>query len=358
MSGGTVSVIIPTYNRAHCLDRAIDSVLEQTHREVEVVVVDDGSTDGTDSLVKTRYRHEPRVVYCYQANQGIAGARNAGIARASGDFIGLLDSDDVWNAWKVELQLACMRAHPEVGMTWTDMVAIDPDGKVSSEAFLRQWYSAYQWFPTLESLFVSSDPLVRLWPPAAEVAPGRNFYYGDIAWQMLLGNMVHTSTVLLTRERAMAVRTFREDLRFAGEDYEFHLRTCRLGPVGYVDVSSIRYQRGHADQATVSANGIHMALNFLRVVEPILLDPTETRKPPRRMLEAVLAEAHAWVGAELLKRDDCPSARRELAQSLIWQPRQARTLRLLVGACLPPSLRAPAVQLFRAARRLFGKQPA
>jgi glycosyltransferase involved in cell wall biosynthesis len=361
MSAGLVSVVIPTFNRAYCLPRAVDSALGQTHGNVEVIVIDDGSTDGTGEMIKTRYGAEPRVVYHHQANAGIAGARNAGLARATGDYVALLDSDDEWSLWKLELQLACMRAHPELGMTWTEMVAIDPDGKVINQAYLRQMYSAYRWFPTSESLFTGAEPLPALAAPssadAPAIPPGRKFYYGDIGSQMLMGNLVHTSTVVLTRARAAAVKSFREDLRFAGEDYEFHLRTCRLGPVGYLDVASILYRRGRSDQATVSSNGIHMAQNFLRVIEPIILKEGAQTKLPQAMQNAVLAEAYAWVGEELLKHGDGPGARRELTRSLLRQPWQARTTRLLVASCLPPGWRGPATRMYRSVLGLSVKGP-
>jgi GT2 family glycosyltransferase len=357
MSGSLVSVIIPTYNRAYCVGRAIDSALGQTHADIEVVVVDDGSTDDTRDMIKSRYAAEPRVEYHHQTNQGISGARNTGLAHAKGEYIALLDSDDEWLRWKIELQLACMRAHPEVGMTWTDMVAIDPDGKVLSPSFLRTMYSAYAWFPTPESLFTGVDALDALSPLAKEVAAGRKFFHGDIGWQMLMGNLVHTSTVVLTRERAMAVKAFREDLRPAGEDYEFHLRTCRLGPVGYLDIPAIEYRRGRMDQATVSSNSIHMAQNFLNVIEPILLDANAGQQPPPKMKRAVLAEAHAWVGEQHLRRNNGREARRAFARSLRWRPLQARSARLLLAACLPSAWMDPARQILRAARRLGGRRP-
>ena len=356
MASSIVSVVIPTYNRAYCLPRAVDSALGQTHAAVEVIIIDDGSTDGTADLIKSRYGSEPRVVYQHQSNAGIAGARNTGLARVTGAYVALLDSDDVWKPWKLEVQLACMRAHPQLGMTWTDMVAVDPDGNVLSPAYLRKMYSAYDWFPTPESLFTSVEPLERLTARAAELGSGRKFYYGDIGSQMLMGNLVHTSTVVLTRERADAVKSFREDLRYAGEDYEFHLRTCRQGPVGYVDLASIIYQRGRSDQATVSANGIYMAQNFLRVIEPILLNEGDTVKLSPAMKTAVLAEAYAWVGEELLDHGDGQGARRQLTRSLLRQPLQARTTRLLLASCLPQMWRGPAARLYRSFRGLGAKR--
>jgi hypothetical protein len=236
-------------------------------------------------------------------------------------------------------------------MTWTDMLAVDPEGTVTDGAYLRTMYTAYRWFPRSEDLFKNAEPLERLTARAAEVAAGRKFYWGDISAQMLMGNVVHTSTVLLTRERAQAVKSFREDLRFAGEDYEFHLRTCRLGVVGYLDVSAIRYQRGHADRATRPANGVHLARNFLTVIEPILTTERDRLDLPLAMQDEVLAEARAWLGEELLLNGDAAGARRELYRSLRLKPGQPRMVQLLLAACLPARVRASSGRLFRAGKR-------
>lgn len=353
-SGGLVSVIIPSYNRAHFLERSVGSALGQTHRDVEVIIVDDGSKDGTRALVEKLWAAEPRVRYHRQDNKGISGARNAGLERATGDYVALLDSDDAWVPWKLEAQLACMRAHPEVGMTWTDMRAVGPDGNVTSEAFLREMYSAYRWFPTAASLFRAHAALGELWGRGAEVAPGRGFYWGDIGPQMLMGNLVHTSTVVLTRARAQAVKAFREDLRHCGEDYEYHLRTCREGPVGYLDVSALTYQRGLPDQATKPENAIHMAVNFLRVIEPILLAERDRLDLPRAMQDAVLAEAYAWVGEMRLDLGEVAAARRELLRSLARLPWQPRVGRLLFAACLPTPVRNAVRSAYR---KLSGRAP-
>src|SRR5580692_1034819 len=124
MGDGLVSVIIPTYNRAHCVCRAVESVLGQTYAEVSVLLIDDGSTDHTRALVNDTYGKDPRVRYVHQPNQGVSAARNHGIRLVEGDFAALLDSDDVWKPFKLELQIACLRAFPEAGMVWSDMTAV------------------------------------------------------------------------------------------------------------------------------------------------------------------------------------------------------------------------------------------
>lgn len=98
-----VSVIIPTYNRAHTLQKSIESVLSQTYSDLELIVVDDGSTDNTEETVKAI--SDRRLRYFYQDHQGACSARNAGILLARGEYIAFQDSDDTWLPCKLEVQL-------------------------------------------------------------------------------------------------------------------------------------------------------------------------------------------------------------------------------------------------------------
>ena len=121
-----VSVVVPTFNRAHLIGRTIASVLGQTHRRVEVIVVDDGSTDATREAIARDHGGDERVRYFRKENGGPASARNFGFRYARGAYVALLDSDDTWLPWKLSLQIRCMERDPRVGMTWTDMEMIDP----------------------------------------------------------------------------------------------------------------------------------------------------------------------------------------------------------------------------------------
>jgi glycosyltransferase involved in cell wall biosynthesis len=108
-----VSVVIPAYNYGHFVAEAVDSALAQTYANREVIVVDDGSTDDTRKRLAA---YGDRVRYLYQENRGLAAARNAGIRAARGEYVALLDADDVWHPQKLELQMAYLAAHPEVGL--------------------------------------------------------------------------------------------------------------------------------------------------------------------------------------------------------------------------------------------------
>jgi glycosyltransferase involved in cell wall biosynthesis len=130
----TVSVILPTYNRAHLIARAIRSVLDQTYRDFEIIVVDD-PTDNTGEIV--RIFKDERIRYIKRdTRKGAGAARNTGIAAARGKYIAFQDSDDEWLPEKLEKQMKIMEAAPpEVGVVYTDMLRIYENGKT------RYWHS-------------------------------------------------------------------------------------------------------------------------------------------------------------------------------------------------------------------------
>jgi GT2 family glycosyltransferase len=334
---GLASVVIPTFNRARAVCRAIDSVLAQTYPSIEIIVVDDGSTDATARMLAQRYGGDSRVRCVVQENAGAACARNAGFAKATGAYVALLDSDDTWRPWKLELQVKVMEAFPELGMTWTDMEAADRTGTIMHARYLRRMYAAYRHFPG-HTLFRNSCELREVVPDFAARAGTARLASGSIFPAILMGNLVHTSTVVLRRERLERVSGFDERLRFCGEDYDFHLRTCREGPVGLIDVPSIRYQLGMPDRLTAQRHMIHCARNTLRTVEGAIERERGIIDLPAGALRQRLAAVHAWVGNEHRARGENEQARRHYLASLgknPFQPRVAtRWLRTLV-----PSLR-------------------
>ncbi|RMJ06142.1 MULTISPECIES: glycosyltransferase [Marinobacter] len=123
-----VSVITPTFNRADYLPVAIDSVLAQTFGDFELIVIDDGSTDGTPELMKG-YSNDSRVRYVQQPNQGQSVARNRGVAESVGDFICFLDSDNAWVETKLAASLRAFDENPQADVVYGDYVVIDAEGR-------------------------------------------------------------------------------------------------------------------------------------------------------------------------------------------------------------------------------------
>lgn len=206
-----VSVIIPTYNRAGTIAAAIRSVQEQTYAPVEIIVVDDGSTDDTRSVMAG---FGEAVTYVRQPHTGQpAATRNAGLRVARGVFCALLDSDDLYLPDKLALQVAALSVHPDVGLVYSD------------------------------GRFFRHDPA----QPAGRVLDGLPSPSGDVFPELLRGNFLSTPTVLIRRLCLDAVGLFDERPDFlAVEDYDLWLRIAAQFPVLYVpgDVAAIRRHGG------------------------------------------------------------------------------------------------------------------
>ena len=138
-NGPAVSVIIPSYNYAHFLPEAVESIFNQTFQDFEIIVVDDGSTDNTQEVVKAFTDHE-KFHYIYQENQGLAATRNTGLRAAKGEFIAFLDADDIILPNKLEIQVNWLRNHPEYGLVGSGYYYMDEQGVPIEEQ--RPWLRA------------------------------------------------------------------------------------------------------------------------------------------------------------------------------------------------------------------------
>lgn len=350
MATPLVSVVVPTYDRAPLIGRTIDSILAQTYQPVEVVVVDDGSSDDTRARIAAQYGHDQRVRYFFKQNGGPATARNAGFRQARGHYVALLDSDDTWFPWKLSLQIRCMERYPELGMTWTDMQMIDASGAVAEPTYLREMYNAYAMFKT-DAIFPRSFSLRDIAPELADVVGPARLRVGNIFSKMIMGSLVHTSTVVLRRERLERVIGFDETLRYSGEDYDFHLRTCREGEVGLLDLPAIRYQQGMSDRLTASRYSIHMAMNLLRTLQAALQRDRTVIDLPREMIRHKMAMAHAWVAYEHLELGQVAEARKHYLASLRQRPWQPALAKQITFAVLPWGAGVPLRRLLRMLKR-------
>lgn len=197
-----VSVILPTYNRAGILRKAVDSVLSQTYRELELLIVDDGSTDHTADVVRSCA--DDRIRYFYtELNRGAAAARNYGIRKASSDtaWIAFEDSDDLWRPEKLEKQMREIEKHPEAGFCY-HKIRYDFGGGAS--AILPD-----------ERLPVEKKR-------------------GDIYAQMLYDNLAACPSLLIKKTLLEQAGGFDEMLN-ALEDYDFALQLARRSPAAFVD---------------------------------------------------------------------------------------------------------------------------
>jgi len=306
-----VSVIIPTYNRSRLVGAAIDSALAQTHPAVEVIVVDDGSTDDTAERLAA---YGARIRVIRQPNAGVCAARNAGMALADGAFIAFLDSDDEWLPWKLAAQIAAFRQHPELQLAYTDAMVVDREGRLLFERCLRRfWRGSYAYMPEGE-LF---DMVTEIDVPDGlnDDSPRRiPLRIGDFSSKIFLGNFFNLSTVMFRSRLIAAHGGFDQSMGNAGEDYEFFSRLVQAGPVGLLDVPAAKCGTGGTDH--LSGLRTTTALGNLRTMRRI-----EQRLHGQLRLPAAIIRRHRrsslfWAGWALFDDDRPREARPYLWQAL------------------------------------------
>jgi glycosyltransferase involved in cell wall biosynthesis len=208
-----VSVIIPAYNQCKFLGYAIQSVLDQTYQDFEVLVIDDGSTDDTGEVAK-KFR-DPRIKYIYQDNQGLSAARNMGIRHAEGEYLTYLDSDDLFLPDKLKLLVSALDSQPEVGFVAGQAIPIDESGNRIGKIFNT--------------------------PIPADVC------------QLLIGNPLHVGSVMLRHSWQTRVGFFDETLR-SYEDWDMWLRLSVAGCKMSWVAQPVSFYRFHKSQMVRNPN--------------------------------------------------------------------------------------------------------
>jgi len=272
-----VSVVIPTFNRSDVLDRAINSVLSQTCKVDEIIVVDDGSVDGTRELVSS-WRHE-KIVYIAQKNLGVSHARNAGIKRAKGNWIAFLDSDDEWHPVKLERQMTALVEQPCYELCHTNEIWIRDGRRVNAKNKYEK----------------SGGRIFEKCLPLCVISP---------------------STVLIKKSVFLRLGMFDEHLP-ACEDYDFWLRYCCNNAVLYLDEPMIKKYGGHADQLSKKFIGMdrYRLYAILKLLSSGVLTQNQARAAIiafRKKIEIVIKGARKHQNQTLL--NDCQLMQEQLAE--------------------------------------------
>lgn len=242
-----VSVVIPTYNQEQFLADAIDSVIAQTYKHCEIIVIDDGSTDGTHTLLK-KYSE---ILVVEQENMGLSAARNAGIACVTGDYIALLDSDDLMQPDRIKTQLQQLQENPAIDVLYTAITVIDEKGD-------------------------------RLNTIRREVVPVDQFLPLEF-----FRNLVPSPSTILAKSKVFQKEPFNEAFRI-GEDLEWIIRTAHRHTFHYLDAPLTLYRR---HQKNISEN-----LEELRKVELQILKQYGSDHILKCIDESSVADKHLLKG--------------------------------------------------------------
>lgn len=309
MAAARISVVIPAYNRARFLVKAIESIRAQSHACAEIVVVDDGSTDDTLAVVQ---RLGSGIRYLRQDNAGPSHARNRGVREASGDLVAFLDTDDRWLPGKIEAQLRVLQARPDVALVVTDEAMESADGQITAASNFAR-HGVDRRFPeTLDS-----------------VVP-------DAPRQLLATNFISTSTVLARRDMLVEQGGFDTRLRY-GEDLELWLRIAARHPIACLrQVHAVRVTHGGNTTADIEP----MLRGYVELAEVIRgwardLMPAWGLNPDR-----YVADSWCELGYWYFSQMRLPEARSALVRS-VRACATMRGLKYVAAACLPvPVVRA------------------
>jgi glycosyltransferase involved in cell wall biosynthesis len=275
-----VSVVIPTFNYAQYVTYAVQSVLNQSVSDFEIILVDDGSTDNTQAVLAP---FQPHIRYIYQDNRGLAAARNTGIRAAAGEYIAFLDSDDWWLPTKLERQVALLDRRDELGLVYCDFCwQYDETGTVVRSP-QRGWF---------RSGFVFADLLVQ--------------------------NFIQTPTPIVRSQVFNAVGLFDESLP-AREDWDMWLRIAARFEIAFVDEVLAIY-RFHS--RNMSRNYRLTYKCELQVFSKAVTSFPELTEQAGCHKNRRLAELELGLGKELWLAGECADARRRYwraARANPWQ---------------------------------------
>lgn len=252
-----ISVVIPSYNRKDLLKRSIDSAINQTKKPFEIIVVDDGSTDGTETMIKSDYDF---VKFIKQKNKGVSAARNIGIKISIGEWICFLDSDDEWKKDKLEKQINAMKSNPGYKFFHSNEIWIKNGIRINQKKKHKK-------------------------------------YGGDIFDKCLDMCRISPSSVMIDKTVFDEVGNFNEDLVVC-EDYELWLRICDKYRVFFIDEPLIIKYGGHQGQLSYSIESIEN--HRIKALEYLILENLN-RKNKRHAIQMLLSKLNIYLKG-LVKR--------------------------------------------------------
>jgi len=309
-----VSVVIPTYNSSGRLGEAIESVLAQTYKDLEIVVIDDGSTDDTESVARS---FGNRVWYFKQANQGAGAARNAGIKSSRGEYIAFLDADDLWCAEKLDQQIPLLEQDPQLGLVYSDWSVVSDDG-VIEDSYLQK-------------------------------VPSASGYVFD---ELVQRGFILTSGVVVRRACLDDVGDFDNSLSIA-QDYDLWLRICYRWKVAVVEKPLVTKRSWHG---SLSSNLEKTAIERITLFEKALDNFKNMPYRSRRIVRRQLARNYWDVGYYYFDQFLFQQAREPFLASLRQNWMNGRALGYLAASFLPASA-AKSAREFKHTLMSAGRHP-
>lgn len=332
---GLVSLLIGTYNAAEHIAQTLDTVLAQTYSPIEVIVVDDGSTDNTLAVLAT---YGDRIKVIAQPNGGVAASRNTGLAHARGEFIALMDHDDLCMPERIDIEMAFLRQHPEIGLVSTEFSGFDETGPLA-EIYSGYYYSQCNRSKGWPKGHYSSETTFDVGPyllSASAEPVNVPVYIGKVYDSMACGNMVHPPTIVF-RAHLLAESGWFDMKAKMMCDWEWLIRMSKVATFAYIDYPLLSYRRS-SFQVSSERHRKVARMDTIYVAERVVeLDPEiwvrrhDILRPhlANTVLDAAYANAEALPGVAL-----------KLVAKVIWRYHwfDVYTAQVLIKALTPNKL--------------------
>lgn len=304
MTNPTVSVIVPAFNNERLLPRALDSIIAQTFTDWEIVLVDDGSVDGTpDVAAQYAKRLKNRLIRIRQPNRGSSCARNRGIDASRGRFVAFLDADDEFLPNKIGRQLELFELRSELGFVYSDYAFVDLDGVRHESAF-------------------DAKHVVARDVPCETVGPGLQVCCGNLFDYLIRAYFISTIVGLVRREVLSSTIRFPVD-QFFGEEWLFYLKVARACEAGFVDepLSVYHYRTGSLARADKARN----AASYRKLLKAMEVSLGHLTRGHRRVVRGNVARVERQLGYKAYRSGSYAEAAAYLREALRYEP-SLRTL--------------------------------
>lgn len=302
MNDATISIILPCYNGVRWISEAIESILDQTYRDFELIIIDDGSTDSSKEMVASHLSDE-RVHYVYQENRGFSAAVNRGITEGSGNLIGFIGQDDLWMPNKLELQVKSFCELKEVDLVHSDYCFINHEGRIIQ----------------MRDVKIPNVSLKK-----------------EVVKRLFLGNFIGFETVLVKRKCFDEVGFF--DERMVGfSDHDMWLRIAGSFNIGYLDLPLVKKRQHELQLSKVRRESV-LKDEFLLVKKAI------DRYPFLKKFELTKSAPlyYEW-GIALLQKGNTKGAKQKLLKAIRCEPWKLKA----TAAYVAPTLYALALNHYQ-----------
>lgn len=236
-----LSIIIPTYNRAHLLKQALKSIQNQTFKDYEIIIVNDGSKDNTDEIVS---QSELNINYIKQKNAGLNAARNVALKQARGKYIALLDDDDLWLDFKSGLQIKILEKYPHIAYIFSDFYIFNETNKLSNG--LQTWFQDQLNWDYVFDDYTNINNIIKV----EKKNKIEKFYTGNIYFELLKNPLILPSTVIFRKSILKNELKFYEKDSLFG-DWDFFARLAKNHLVGFIPFETT-LNRSHVDDVRIT----------------------------------------------------------------------------------------------------------